>query len=70
MSGPRDEFLSDEDLDIADLTPDELIAWWNLWLRQAQVTNDLDEARYEHGVFDRDPAVRSREPDKHGAGEV
>jgi hypothetical protein len=33
-----------------------LLAYWNLWLRQAQSTNELDEAEYSHGVFDRDPA--------------
>ncbi|MEP7012652.1 MAG: hypothetical protein ABJC13_20200 [Acidobacteriota bacterium] len=53
----RDEFLSEEDLDLRNLTEDELIAYWNLWLLQAQATNDLDEALYSHGVFDRDPAV-------------
>lgn len=57
MNEFRDEFLSEEDLDLQNLTEEELIAWWNLWLRQAQVTNELDEARYSHGVFERDPAV-------------
>jgi hypothetical protein len=49
--GLRDEFLSEEDLDLANLTAGELIAYWNLWLRQAQITNDLDEKLYSHGVF-------------------
>jgi hypothetical protein len=44
MSGPRDEFLSEEDLDLRNLSDDELVAYWNLWLEQAQVTNDLDDA--------------------------
>lgn len=57
----RDEFLSEEDLDLRNLTWDELIAYWNLWLEQAQATNDLDEAFYSHGVFDRDPAVVLRQ---------
>ena len=52
----RDEFLSEEDLDLRNLSKDELVAYWNLWLEQAQVTNDLDAALYSHGVFDRDPA--------------
>lgn len=56
----RTEFLSEEDLDLVNLTWDELIAYWNLWLEQAQATNDLDEATYEHGVFDRDPSVPVR----------
>jgi hypothetical protein len=54
----RDEFLSEEDLDLRNLSHEELIAYWNLWLAQAQITNDQDEALYAHGVFDRDPAVR------------
>lgn len=57
MPEPRDEFLSEEDLDLANLSDAELVAYWNLWLAQAQTTNDLDEALYSHGVFDRDPAA-------------
>ena len=53
----QDEFLSEEDLDLQNLSEEELIAYWNLWLTQAQATNDLDEALYSHGVFERDPAV-------------
>lgn len=56
MSEPRDQFLSEEDLDLRNLSNEELIAYWNLWLAQAQITNDLDRAFYSHGVFDRDPA--------------
>lgn len=63
MTEPRDEFLSEEDLDLVNLSEEELIAYWNLWLAQAQVTNDLDRALYSHGVFERDPAV------EQGAGE-
>ena len=57
MSERRDEFLSDEDLDLENLSTEELEVYWRLWLAQAQVTNDLDRASYSHGVFDRDPAV-------------
>jgi hypothetical protein len=53
----RDEFLSEEDLDLENLSPEELVATWNLWLEQAQVSNDLDAASYSHGVFEREPAV-------------
>jgi hypothetical protein len=60
MADVRDEFLSEEDLDLANLSDAELVAYWNLWLVQAQITNDLDEALYSHGVFDRDPAVPPR----------
>lgn len=56
MTTMRDEFLSEEDLDLVNLSEEELVAYWNLWLEQAQVTNDLDAALYSHGVFDRDPA--------------
>ena len=47
----RDEFLSEEDLDLRNLTEEELIAYWNAWLEQAQVTNDRDADTYSHGVF-------------------
>jgi hypothetical protein len=57
MSERRDEFLSDEDLDLENLSAEELDVYWRLWLTQAQATNDLDQAFYSHGVFDRDPAV-------------
>lgn len=59
MTEIRDEFLSEEDLDLRNLSQEELIAYWNLWLHQAQATNDLDEDLYSHGVFERDP-TRSR----------
>jgi hypothetical protein len=54
---PRDEFSSEEDLDIANLSDAELAAWWLQWLHLAQATNDLDEGAYSHGVFTWDPAV-------------
>ena len=38
----EDQFLSDEDLDLKNLSDDELYAWWNLWLHQAQCSNDDD----------------------------
>ena len=57
MSERRDEFLSDEDLDLENLTTEELDTYWLLWLTQAQATNDADRASYSHGVFDRDPSV-------------
>lgn len=60
MKPPRDEFLSEEDLDLRNLTWEELLEYWLLWLRQAQATNDLDEGTYEHGVFRRDPSVPER----------
>jgi hypothetical protein len=47
----RDEFLSEEDLDLKNLSDEELNAWWDLWLRQAQISNQDDENAYSHGVF-------------------
>lgn len=47
----RDEFLSEEDLDLANVSDEELEAWWNFWLEQAQVSNDDDSGQYSHGVF-------------------
>lgn len=75
----RDEFLSEEDLDLRNLSEEELYAWWDEWLRAAQATNDLDEHLYSHGVFrhepgkqesargdaPRSPASRSRRSDRN-----
>ena len=47
----RDEFLSEEDLDLINMSDEELYAYWDLWLRQAQTTNELDQYTYSHGVF-------------------
>jgi hypothetical protein len=53
-----ERFLSEEDLDLANLSWEELLAWWELWLRQAQATNDDDEHLYSHGVFRVEPGWR------------
>lgn len=50
-----DRFLSEEDSDLRNLTEEELVAWWNLWLNQAQATNELDRDEYAHGVFRQGP---------------
>ena len=47
----KDEFLSEEDLDLANCSEEELHAIWNLWLKQAQITNEEDADSYSHGVF-------------------
>ena len=57
MSGRRDEFLSEEDLDLRNLSWDELLAWWDLWLREAQASNHLDAHLYSHGVFVAEPGA-------------
>ena len=36
---PRDEFLSEEDLDLRNLSEEELYACWNEWLLAAQATD-------------------------------
>jgi hypothetical protein len=51
MSEIRDEFLSEEDLDLATMPFEEFESWWNLWLMQAQITNEEDKNSYSHGVF-------------------
>ena len=69
MSILRDEFLSDEDLDLRNLSQDELFAYWDLWLLQAQASNDLDQKTYSHGVFVREPdgtPVSSEEHSRNG----
>ena len=55
MNEIRDEFLSEEDLDLRTLSEEELFAYWNLWLEQAQATNDMDQHLYSHGVFTEEP---------------
>ncbi len=51
----RDEFLSEEDLDLQSLTDEELEAVWTAWLYQAQITNEEDQFTYSHGVFTHEP---------------
>ena len=57
MNEIRDEFLSEEDLDLRNLTPEELDEVWMSWLVHAQITNDVDDATYSHGVFERSPTT-------------
>lgn len=47
----KDEFLSEEDLDLVNCSNEELEILWNTWLKQAQITNKDDENSYSHGVF-------------------
>jgi hypothetical protein len=51
MDEIRDEFLSEEDLDLKNMTWEELNAYWTEWLIQAQATNEQDKYTYSHGVF-------------------
>ncbi len=60
MAEIRDEFLSEEDLDLRNLSDEELDAYWTQWLEQAQASNELDRYQYSHGVFEYEPG---HEPD-------
>ncbi|MEA1928933.1 MAG: hypothetical protein U9N73_12075 [Candidatus Auribacterota bacterium] len=51
----RDKFLSKEDLDLGNMSDEELYTYWDLWLHQAQATNDLDRYTYSHGVIQVEP---------------
>jgi hypothetical protein len=44
------EMLSEDDLNLKDMTPEELDLAWNHWFDLAQATNDSDP-RHTHGVF-------------------
>lgn len=44
------EMLSEDDLNLKDITPEELDLAWNHWFDLAQATNDFDPP-YTHGVF-------------------
>jgi len=61
---PPMEMLSEDDLNLSEMTREELDRAWNLWFDLAQTTNDSDPL-YTHGVFvlwDRLPEVpESRE---------
>jgi len=51
MITATDNFLSEEDLDLRNLSEEELLLYWNTWLEQAQATNDADADSYSNGVF-------------------
>ncbi|HVT15129.1 MAG TPA: hypothetical protein VHQ90_02970 [Thermoanaerobaculia bacterium] len=42
--------LSEDDLNLKEMTPDELDLAWDLWFDLAQATNAYDPP-YTHGVF-------------------
>lgn len=44
------KMLSDDDVDLQELTDEELTAAWDFWFDLAQVTNDSDPP-YAHGVL-------------------
>lgn len=58
------KLLSDDDLNLAGMSDDELARAWDLWFDLAQATNDEDPP-FTHGVFvtvER-TAFADREPD-------
>jgi hypothetical protein len=44
------KMLSDDDLNLKEMSDEELAAAWDLWFDLAQATNDSDPP-YTHGVF-------------------
>lgn len=44
------EMLSEDDLNLQEMTPEELARAWDLWFDLVQATND-DDPLYTHGVF-------------------
>jgi len=44
------KLLSDDDLDLAEMSDEELAAAWDLWFDLAQATNE-DDPPWTHGVF-------------------
>ncbi len=48
---PIDQFLSEDDLNLRDLSWDELLEQWDAWLRAASATDEEDTHDYSHGVF-------------------
>lgn len=44
------KMLSDDDLNLKEMSDQELAAAWDLWFDLAQSTNDADPP-YTHGVF-------------------
>ena len=64
----QQEFLSEEDLDLANLSWEELLVVWNQWLVQAQTTNGEDRWCYEHGVFEKEPTADAGRSEPATAG--
>ena len=52
----KDEFLSEEDLDLRNMSREERFALWDMWFRQAQAANERDAQTYSHGVFTVEPS--------------
>jgi len=57
-----DVFLSEEDLDLQNLTEEELEAVCEAWLIAASATDQDDEHLYSHGVFLVEPGYQHLTP--------
>lgn len=55
------QMLSEDDLNLRDMTREELEAAWDLWFDLAQSTNSSDPP-YTHGVFARGDVSAAIEP--------
>ena len=57
--------LSDDDLNLKDMTDEELAAAWDLWFDLAQTTNDSDwdDVRLRDGSLRDAPFPSPEEPD-------
>lgn len=53
--------LSEDDLNLENMTDEELDAAWDLWFDLAQETNDADPP-YTHGVFLQCRKIQARKP--------
>jgi hypothetical protein len=58
--------LSEDDLNLREMSAEELEKAWDLWFDLAQETNDFDPA-YTHGVFVRADGEPRRIPGRAGA---
>jgi hypothetical protein len=59
---PSDVFLSEEDLDLQNLSDEELVAVYKAWLRAASITDEDDQHLYSHGVFLTEPGYSHLSP--------
>lgn len=64
------EMLSEDDLNLKDMTDEELGRAWDLWFTLAQATNDFDPP-WTHGVFvlshlDPEPSLPAEAQDDRG----
>ena len=50
LHGPESTGCEKDDLNLKEMTPEELDRAWDLWFDLAQATNDFDPP-YTHGVF-------------------